>query len=145
MEFLHIKYATLEMYPKGENSSGEEDINDNSQFISVAESILEENPDILSEDLNMFVDMIKKIFNDKSEMIKNILKLSYDENALKEFDNCFIDDNCLTKIDSFIKKYNISTDNAKIFGVLFNILTITDYIIEHVEKPETMNIVRFVM
>lgn len=145
MEFLQIKCATLEMYPKGENPSGEEDINDNSQFISVAESILEENPDILSEDLNMFIDEIKKIFNKKSEMIKNILKLSYGENVLKEFDECFIDNNCIVKTDTFIKKYNINKENSKIFGVLFNILTITDYIIDNVTEPETMNIVRLVV
>lgn len=145
MEFLKIKYATLEMYPKGEKSSNEEDINDNSQFINVAEIILEENPDILSEDLNMFVDMIKKIFNDKSEQFKNSLKELNDEIALKEFDECFIDDNCLIKIDSFIKKYNTSKEEQEIFGVLFNIITIADYIIEHIEKPENMNIIRFVM
>jgi hypothetical protein len=145
MEFLKIKYIILEIYPKGEQSSGDEDINDNSQFVNMAEIILEENPDILSEDLSMFVDTIKKIFNNKSEIIKNILKISYDENALKEFDECFIDDNCLNKINSFIVKYNINQENAKIFGVLFNILTITDYIITNVSSIESMNIVRLVM
>ena len=145
MEFLLIKHVTLEIYPKGENPSGEEDINDNSQFINIANKILEENPDILSEDLSMFVDGIKKIFTEKTEQIKNSLKISHDEISIKEFDKCFIDDNCLTKMDSFIKKYNLSKEEQEIFGVLFNILTIIDYINEHVEKPENMNIIRFVM
>ncbi len=148
MEFLKIKYIILEIYPKGETSSGveeDEDINDNSQFVNMAEIILEENPDILSEDLSMFVDKIKKIFNQKSEIIKNILRMSYDEISSKDFDECFIDDNCLNKINSFIKKYNINEENAKIFGVLFNILTITDYIIANVSSIESMNIVRLVM
>jgi hypothetical protein len=151
MEFLKIKYATLEIYPKGENPSNEEDINDNSKFINIAEIILEENPDILSEDLNLFVDTIKKIFNDKAEIIKNILKSSVDvgeydsENITKEFEECFIDDNNLTKINSLIEKYNLSKEDGEIFGVLFNILTITDYVISHVKNPESMNIIKFVM
>jgi len=51
----------------------------------------------------------------------------------------------LTKINSFIKKYNVSKEEQEIFGVLFNIITITDYIIENIEKPENINIIRFVM
>lgn len=145
MEFLKLKYATLEIYSNDENPSNDEYINDNSQFISIAEIILEENPDILSENLNMFVDSIKKIFNDKTEQIRNILKISHDEIVIKELDECFVDNNLLVKIDTFIKKYNINTDNAKVFGVLFNILTITDYIIGNVDKPENMNIIKLVL
>lgn len=145
MEFLLIKHVTLEIYPKGENPSGEEDINDNSQFVNVAEIILEENPDILSEDLNMFIDRIKKIFNYKAEQIKNYLKSNYDENSLKEFDECFIDDNIITKIHTLITKYNINEENSKIMAILLNIVTIIDFVIQHVEKLETMNVVRLVL
>ena len=145
MEFLKIDYATLEIYSKGENPSNDEDINDKSQFISVAKIILEENPDILSEDLTMFVDMLKKIFNDKSEIIKNELKLNNDINALDEFNECFNDDNIIIKIHDFIIKYNINTDNSKIFAILLNITTIIDYIIINLKEPKLYNIVKFFM
>lgn len=145
MDFLKINYAILEIYPKGENPSNEEDINDNSKWINIAEIILEENSDILSEDLSMLIDKIKIIFNDKAQIIKNYLKLNYDECALKEFDDCFIDDKTIAKIHSLINNYNISKEQQEIFGVLFNILTIIDFVIENVEKPETMNIIRFVI
>jgi hypothetical protein len=145
MEFLKIDYTTLEIYLKGENPSNDEDINDTSQFVSVAKIILEENPDILTEDLTMFIDRIKKIFSDKAEIIKNDLKLHNDSDTLKEFDECFIDDNILIKIDNFINKYNINDENTKIFGVLLNIITIIDYIIISVKEPELYNISKFFM
>jgi hypothetical protein len=145
MEFLQIKYVNLEIYLKEENPSGEEDINDNSHWLSIAEIILEENPDILSEDLNIFVNKIKNIFNKKLEIIKNILKISYDESSIKEFNECFNDDNSLTKINLFIKKYNIDKENAEIFGVLFNILTIIDYIILHINEPKLYNVVKLII
>lgn len=145
MEFLKIDYTTLEIYLKGENPSNDEDINDTSQFVSVANIILNENPDILTEDLTMFIDKIKKIFSDKGEIIKNNLKLHNDSDTLKEFDECFIDDNILLKINNFIIKYNINDENTKIFGVLLNIITIIDYIIISVKEPELYNICKFFM
>ena len=145
MEFLKIEYTTLEIYLKGENPSNDEDVNDASQFVSVANIILNENPDILTEDLTMFIDRIKKIFSDKAEIIKNDLKLHNDSDTLKEFDECFIDDNILTKIHDFIIKYNINKENIKIFGVLLNIITIIDYIIINVKEPELYNISKFFM
>lgn len=145
MEFLKIEYTTLEIYLKGENPSNDEDINDTSQFASIAKIILEENPDILTEDLTMFIDRIKKIFSDKAEIIKNDLKLHNDSDTLKEFDECFIDDNILIKIHDFIIKYNINDENTKIFGVLLNIITIIDYIIISVKEPELYNISKFFM
>ena len=63
MEFLKIDYTTLEIYLKEKNPSNDEDINDTSQFISIANIILIENPDIMSEDLNMFIESAVKVLD----------------------------------------------------------------------------------
>jgi hypothetical protein len=144
MKFLKIDYIILEIYPKGEKSSNDDDvdINDNSQFVNVAKIILEENLDILKGDLNEFIKVIKKLFNDKAEIIKNNLKENNNDNALQEFDKCFLDDNIIVKIDELITKYNIDDKNSKLLSVLLNITTIIDYIIVNVREPEKYNITR---
>lgn len=145
MEFLQIDYTTLEIYPKGENSSSIEEINDNSQWICVAKNILDENPDLLSEDLFFFVNGIKNVFNSHVKTIKNELMVNYDSGVLTEFDNCFIDDDVISKIMEFIKKYNMNEENSKLCAVIFNIITINDYIANQIKQPELMNICVFVI
>lgn len=144
MDFLKIDYAIFEIYFKEEKSSNENEdmLNENSKFVSVAKIILEENPKLSNEDLNIFMMEIKKIFNNKSEIIKNTLK---ENNALKEFDECFNNDEIITKICEFISKYNINDDNSKIFALLLNISTIIDYITIYVKNPELYNITQLVL
>ena len=143
MEFLNIEYTILEIYPKEENPSNDEDINDNSQWINVSKKLIEEGENILSGDLNEFIEKIKQIFIRYTGIIKTNLSSKYDEDISKEFDNCFIDTEILTKIKEFISKYDKDNEYNDHFGVLFNIITITDYIIEHIPFPEKMAIQKF--
>lgn len=148
MDFLKISYETLEIYKKDERpTSFEEDyINNNSEFLTIAKIILEENPDILSVgDLNTFIDKIKKTFSEYSEIIKKNPKINNDSNALKEFDECFSDDNTINKLNNFVTKYEFDEDNLKLLAVLFNLITIIDYIILKIKEPELYNVAKFVV
>ena len=147
MEFFKIEYTILEIYPKGEKSSNDDDtdINDNSQFVNVAKIILDENPDALKGDLNEFIEVIKKTFNDKSEIIKNNFKKNNNDSSLQEFEKCFLNNNTIVKIHELITKHNIDDKNSKLLGLLLNITTIIDYIIVNVKEPEKYNITRLVV
>lgn len=143
MNFSKIDYSTLEIYPKGEEPSNEEIINDNSQWVIVAKKILEENQDILDGDLTLFIDKIKKIFTENIEIVKNHLRQNHDEEVIKEFEECFIGDNLIVKISVFNQKYNIDKENSDIISLLLNIVTITDFVINYIDEPSNMNISKF--
>lgn len=149
MEFLKIDYTTLEIYPKGENPSNTTDINDNSHWISIAKIILQENPQLLSEDLNFFIDGIKKIFVYHVDTIKKELEKNHDntiiDDIFEEFNNCFVDDDIIAKIINFMNKYNLSEVHSNSFAVMFNIITITDFITNKIENPDSMNVCTFVI
>lgn len=153
MEFLNIDHTTLEIYPKGENPSNIDDINENSHWISIAKIILQENPQLLSEDLNFFIDEVKKIFTSHVDTIKKELEKNYDNNydnnvinhIFEELNNCFIDNDIITKIYNFIHKYNLSEFHSKSFAIIFNIITITDFITNQIENPNSMNVCTLVI
>jgi hypothetical protein len=144
MEFLKIDYTTLEIYPKGEKSLFDHDNSDdndnNSQFVNVAQIILDENPDALNSDLNGFIEVIKKIFKGKAEIFKNYLKENNNDDVLQEFDLYFTDNNNIVKIQEFITKYNIDEIKSKLLAVLFNITTIIDYVRVYVKELEKYNV-----
>ena len=158
MEFLKISYMVLEIYLKGENSSTIEEINENSQWIQISKSIIDENPEILDGSLNDFDKKLKKLFIEYSEFIKTHLKNQFNETCLSEFDetclnkfeiclnefnNCFVNDNIIIKINDFILKYNYVNEKSDYFGRLYNIITITDYISNHITDVDNMVLIKF--
>lgn len=147
MDFLKIGHTTLEIYPKSENPSNEEDINDNSQWISIVKNILHENPDILdSDNLVLFMEKITKLFNNKTKELEKYLQNKPEsESIIKEFHECFNDEYIFSRISTFINKYQIDISHSEIIIILLNIYTIKNYIQQNIKEPENMNICLFQM
>jgi len=137
MEFLNTSYTMLEIYPKNENPSNEEDINDNSHWIQISKSIIDENPEIIEGDLDGFIEKLNELFNGYSEIIKTNLSDKYPESISDEFADCFKSNCDILNINLFVLKYDNANKYSEYFSKLLNIITITDYVSTFI--PDTKN------
>ena len=128
MEFI-LKYPRilLEIYPKGEFGSTLQNVNDNSEFVEIVKTILDENDGLVGCDLNLFLEKINNLSSGYISELKNYIIDLHGQIVWDEFYNYYILSHTF-KFKEFFNKYNIDSTYAKILGKIMSVNSVVNYI-----------------
>jgi hypothetical protein len=128
MDFI-FKYQRilLEIYPSDELGSTSQNLNENSEFVEIVKSIVDENDKLVGCDLNLFLEKITVILNRYVDDLKQHIIDLHGQNVWDEFYNYYILSQSF-KYKDFFKKYPVNNTYTEIVGKIVSIESVVAYI-----------------
>ena len=142
MEFLVTNKKFLEIYNKDTNPTNTTDFNENSELVEIVESILNDNQELLSKDLDYFIEQIELL---KDEYKNKLNTLGLEKNIQADLNELFnlIDSKKFYDISGYVKKNEFDEELIEYVRRLFSVSSIQIYIKENIEETSNKLISKF--
>lgn len=142
MEFLVTNKKFLEIYNKDTNPTNTTDFNENSELVEIVESILNDNQELLSKDLDYFIEQIDLL---KEEYKNKLNTLGLEKNIQADLNELFnlIDSKKFYDISGYVKKNEFDEELTEYVRRLFSVSSIQIYIKGNIEETSNKLISEF--
>lgn len=133
MEYLDVNKKFLEIYDKDTKPTDNTYLNENSELVEIVESVLNENPELLSKDLDYFVEQINLL---EDVYKKKLEDLGTEKNIIVDFNELInlIKSKKFHEISSFVKKNELDEELIEYVRKIFSICSIKIYIEENIDN-----------